>query len=530
MSSDAGPVEEPDAGSPSRTSFLFSRLPTGAKIFVILSAALLPLALIVVIAAFQTTRPADIENRSRLRLAAAESSRALSIELLGDVNALRSALRAIESDPEDAPTCARIRGIFAPATAAGAVFAIYDRSGTLRCGEAVPDAVAPEADGLHARIVEGRGLTLTVGVAKRSGRASLFFPLAFLAQASRPSGFTAPYEMRLVGADDAALHLHDSDLPLVGRRDRVLTDIGFDGVMLDMTSAAAPITSPAIVAMLLPVVMWVVASVIGWIVVDALLIRPLRRLQRGVGSYRPGTEFDPALLGTPPAQELRELGDTFASLSRTLVVHEQELAEGLNRQTKLTREVHHRVKNNLQVIASLISLHARSAADPGVIAAYATIQRRVDALAVVHRNHFAEMEVHRGLSLRSVIGELAANIRATAPDGSARMGITLELEPFLVNQDVAVAVAFLITEIVELAMTAQPVTQVRISLRASDSDDRAILRLSAPALIDGEALQALLQPRYGRILEGLSRQLRGKLHHDLLVGAFEIGIAVVGRD
>ena len=60
--------------------------------------------------------------------------------------------------------------------------------------------------------------------------------------------------------------------------------------------------------------------------------------------------------------------------------------------------------------------------------------------------------------------------------------------------------------------------------------DRAVLRISSPALIESDELRSLLATRYGRVIEGLSRQLRSKLHHDPLVGAFEIPIVVVGRD
>ena len=196
---------------------------------------------------------------------------------------------------------------------------------------------------------------------------------------------------------------------------------------------AAPITSSLVIAMLLPLLMWAAAAGIGWFVVDRLLIRPLRRLRSSVASFMPGEVIEPNALGSLPAQEIRELGETFRAISRTVALHEAGLAEGLVRQTKLTREVHHRVKNNLQVISSLINFHARGAPSPDATAAYASIQRRVDALAVVHRNHFAEMEENRGLNLEPVIGELAANIRATAPRSVARMGIILDIDPFLVN-------------------------------------------------------------------------------------------------
>jgi two-component sensor histidine kinase len=217
-------------------------------------------------------------------------------------------------------------------------------------------------------------------------------------------------------------------------------------------------------------------------------------------------------------------------ISRTVAAHEAGLAEGLVRQTRLTREVHHRVKNNLQVISSLINFHARGARSKEATAAYASIQRRVDALAVVHRHHFAELEENRGLSLRSVIGELASNIRATAPEGSSQLAIAIDIDPFLVNQDVAIAVAFLITEIVELAMTFNPTAQIRISVKPDENEARALLRVNSPALIDGDDLRKIVEERYGRVMEGLSRQLRSKLHHDPLVGAYEIAIAITGRD
>jgi hypothetical protein len=43
-------------------------------------------------------------------------------------------------------------------------------------------------------------------------------------------------------------------------------------------------------------------------------------------------------------------------------------------------------------------------------------------------------------------------------------------------------------------------------------------------------LKAALGQRYGRVMEGLSRQLRAPLHHDPLAGSYEIAVAVTGRD
>ncbi len=507
----------------------FAHLPTGAKAFAILSMALLPLALIGLIAVLQTTRATDEVQRAQLRIAAAESARRLAIELIGDTNALRSALNALAADPLDTPSCARVTGVFAPQYAEGTRFGIFDRTDKLLCGSTVDARGLMPAPGATAvAVADDRGLTLVLREADR-GSAVVFFPAMFLDQISRPGGELTDLGVRLVNdGQELTLRSLVSLGPLEVRR-QVSVPIGVGGLALEMEITSQPITSSVMVAMLLPLLMWAAAAAITWFAVDRLFIRPLRHLQGEIAAYRPGEVLRPAGLERVQAREIGELQQTFLALSRTVVDHEAGLAEGLVRQTKLTREVHHRVKNNLQVIASLINFHARGAVSPEAAAAYASIQRRVDALAVVHRNHFAEMEESRGLGLRSVIGELSANIRATAPDESNGLGITLEVTPFLVSQDTAVAVAFLLTEIIELALSCNPAPQIRISTRADAADaGRALLRVVSAALIESEALTDALTHRYGRVIEGLSRQLRSKLHHDPLIGAYEISILVNG--
>lgn len=515
----------------------FARLATGAKLFLILSAALLPLALIAMIATLKTTRVADAETRARLRLAASESTRALAIELIGDMTALRGASNALQTDLADMPSCARVRGVFAQQAGSGVAtsgtrFAITDRRGRLICGDILPPTAAISASGapVDAAIIPGRGLVLALPAERRGVTARAYFTQAFLTRVGAPSARNAAFGSVLVHDDDVLPLETVEDQQAFARVETMRTDIGVAGLQLATSIPSAPITSSLIIALLLPLLMWAAAASIGWFVVDRLLIRPLQRLRASVASFTPGELIDPGAASNLPAQEIRELGDTFRAISRTVALHEAGLAEGLIRQTRLTREVHHRVKNNLQVISSLINFHSRGAPSPDASAAYASIQRRVDALAVVHRNHFAEMEENRGLNLRPVMGELAANIRATAPPASHHMAITLDVDPFLVSQDVAVAIAFLTTEMIELATACDPVAQIRLSLKPGDVADRATLRLSSRALVDGDRLRELVTTRYGRVMEGLSRQLRSPLHHDPLAGVYEISIAIMGRE
>ncbi len=504
------------------------RMPTGAKVFLYLIAVLLPLALIALLTTLQSARNSDEEARARLQAAAEDSSNVLRDVLANHVGQLDDSLTTLEQDPRDAPACTRLAGTFA--AVASARFSITDRAGHVLCGQSlsVSGANVLQAGEVRAALAKD-GMTLRIG-GRRGGTAMAFYPVAALAAIAQPSGFVPEYGAALVrGNERLVLRSLGRSGPL-DRRERAPTSLKLDGLSLEMEMLTTPITSPLVVNTVVLVLMWLAAAGISWFVVDILLIRPLRRLRTSVGAYKPGEVIDLARYGAMPATEIRELGETFQEMSRTVQAHEADLAEGLVRQTKLTREVHHRVKNNLQVIASLINFHARSAKSAEASEAYASIQRRVDALAVVHRHHYAELEENRGLELRSVIGELAANIRATAPEEARGLGITLDISPLLVNQDVAIAIAFLITEIVELAMSCNPAAQIRISIKPIDEDPhRAILRVVSPALVENPTMEALVATRYGRIIGGLARQLRTSLHHDPLTGAYEASIAITGR-
>ncbi len=510
-----------------------ARLPTGTKLFLILSGALLPLALIALFATLQIPRTADQEARAQLRVAAAESARSIAIELIGDTTALRTALSALDQDAGNAPVCARVQGVFVQQRQAGVRFLIADRRGRVLCGQSFPAVTnglhAPAPGPVSARLVSD-GVVLEM--LSDSGRttAAVLFPAAFIARIAKPSGFPPPYAAALTLSGQ---RLAIADLPYRNtfeRRETLVTDLGLSGLALEMSVRSAPITSSLLIAMLLPIVMFLAAAGTGWFVVDRLLIRPLRDLRARVADYSAGDIIDPGVTRSLPAQEIRELGDTFRALSRTVALHEADLAAGLIRQTKLTREVHHRVKNNLQVIASLINFHARGAPTPEAADAYASIQRRVDALAVVHRNHHAEVEDSRGIPLRGMIGELAQSIRATAPPESAQLAITLDVTPFLVSQDTAMAVAFLVTEIVELAMTCDAAARIRISAREGESGDRGVVRVSSPALAESTCHADAIERRYGRVMQGLARQLRATLAHDGQLGAYEIVVPISGRE
>ena len=123
------------------------------------------------------------------------------------------------------------------------------------------------------------------------------------------------------------------------------------------------------------------------------------------------------------------------------------------------------------------------------------------------------MEENRGIALRPLISELAAELRASAPEAGRGLSIDLELDTVYTTQDVAVAVAFLITEIVEFAMLNCPDDPVEISLRRT-SDLTARLTLASRVLVPEEE-QKPEKVQFERIVGGLAKQLRSPLERKL---------------
>lgn len=494
---------------------------------IIITLALLPLGLIASLASVETARANRANRVFAAELLAGDSAERLTRYLDHATASLRDAARLGRAGCRRA--AADIDGVGGDARVA-----MFDAGGKLICASsaftpslpvrAVPAAALvtldPDANGLRLISATGVGWAMTI------------LPRAALARAAHPDAVDGNYDLRLTDSDGSAVVLSAMRTVMIGRSLVTRLPIAGGQVELALTVEAAPLSANEILLILLPPLMWVAAAAIGWLVVDRLILRPLAELQRAIehSRLRGGALVLPAI--TTPAQEIRDLGAAMTLANSTIARHEAELEDGLARQTKLTREVHHRVKNNLQVVASLLNIHARGARTPEAVAAYGAIQRRVEALALVHRSHYAELEVNRGLALRPLIGELVANLRASMPEDMTPPVASVDVALVSANQDVAVPVAFLITELVELAMFRQRGARIAISLvpDGEAAPGRARLSVRSAGLSCAAAPEDESYVRGLRVVDGLARQLRSPLNADREAGAFSVDILVMREE
>lgn len=266
------------------------------------------------------------------------------------------------------------------------------------------------------------------------------------------------------------------------------------------------------IGLALPTAMWLAALAIGWFIADRLLVQPLGRMRAAVDRYSAGDTSVRLSHGRFLSAEMTALARAFDRMADDSTAHDTAMLAALDEQRRLTREVHHRVKNNLQIVASLLSIQARDTTDAAVGRAYSAVQARVGALALVHRWMYDD-ESAKGVDLRALATDLCANLEQSiaASEGVAPR-LHCEVGRFAVAQDTAVPLAFLITELVTVAARATLPNRAEIKVSASATGGMASLKVGCPVFCD----DAMLDPKNPtvRIITGLARQMRAPLQHD----------------
>jgi two-component sensor histidine kinase len=223
----------------------------------------------------------------------------------------------------------------------------------------------------------------------------------------------------------------------------------------------------------------VLALVAGgiWFATDRLVVRWIDYLRRIAAAYARGHyTIRPALEEAP--SEFRTLGDTLNVMADAVQERDRSLRDAVSQKTMLIRETHHRVKNNMQIVMSLLSLQAGQLRDPAAQAALRQAQVRVNALALVHRI-LHELEDQDSVDLRRLIADLSQQIQEGF--GAERRDLKIELD--LISRRVAGDIAVPITLFTVEALTnafkhAFPPGrsgQIRISLQPAE---RGRLRLA----------------------------------------------------
>lgn len=194
---------------------------------------------------------------------------------------------------------------------------------------------------------------------------------------------------------------------------------------------------------------------------------------------------------------------------------EEKLMSALREKEVLLSEIHHRVKNNLQIIDSLIGMQTLQITQEKPLAILLDSQNRIRAMSIIHQMLYQSQDFSR-LDITSAVSSLVNNLAATFGMDNHHFDIALDVDDFYLPIDISVHLGLIINEMVSNAMKhAFPDGRegtISVHLKTSPSDDEATLTvedngIGLPDHLDMETTDSLGL----RLITALADQLDGEL-------------------
>ena len=209
---------------------------------------------------------------------------------------------------------------------------------------------------------------------------------------------------------------------------------------------------------------------------------------------------------------------TYQSICRDVTQRkqaEEALRKSLLEKETLLKEVHHRVKNNLQVISSLVSLQSLRIAHPAAKAAMKDMQNRVRAMALIHE-HLYRSEHLAGVDLAPYLRSLCQQLVRALAATPGSLELRLDLAPVRLGIDEAVPCGLLVNELVSNALKhAFPDGRdgvVRVELQVVEEGPSVRLRVADNGVGFPEAFDSTRSESLGlKLVSSLTQQLGGRL-------------------
>lgn len=261
----------------------------------------------------------------------------------------------------------------------------------------------------------------------------------------------------------------------------------------------------------LPIVMWVASLVVAFWALNRLAITHIGKLGRQMRHFALNRTLPRKPLGEQVPVEIVAMEQSFLAMAKSILHDEARLEDSLREKNILLKEVHHRVKNNLQLISSIMNMQIRQAPTEANKRVLQRLQDRILSLATVHKSLYQDNEMARvdaGILMR----EIVARSLDIGMEANAGIDVTEEYDSILVGPDDAAPLSLLTSEAVTNALKYVPRggkerAKIVVSLKRTDTE-RAVLRVLNTA---GGAPPEAGTGLGSKLITAFTRQLNGTL-------------------
>ncbi|MBY5971938.1 sensor histidine kinase [Ferrimonas balearica] len=197
---------------------------------------------------------------------------------------------------------------------------------------------------------------------------------------------------------------------------------------------------------LFPLLMWLASAVVGLVAIDRMAGRHIRQLSRRMRRFERVRTFEGQRTMRYAADELKNMEEDFILMAETILHDQAELENAVRQRNVLLKEVHHRVKNNLQLISSIMNMNIRRAHSPETKAILARLQDRVLAMASIHRN-LHQVESQGQVNVGKLVREVANQTLQASASGGHRIRVKYDVADVILYPDQAVPLSLLASEL-----------------------------------------------------------------------------------
>ena len=261
-------------------------------------------------------------------------------------------------------------------------------------------------------------------------------------------------------------------------------------------------------SLLLPLAAWLTAFAAVMLVSERVVVRWLDYLERVAAIYARGRfSVRPVQAANAPS-EIRVLAKTLDELAETITTRDRLLNDSLSEKDALMREIHHRVKNNLQIISSLLSMQQRALTDAPARAALSDTRQRISALALIYRTLYQSEDIRRA-DARDFLTELVGQLVSSEAGRGPVVTSSVKADSLIIDPDKLAPLALWLVEAVTNAQKhAFAGRGGDLQVRLTVDGDTSVLEVQD----DGPgAEEAKVRAGVGRTLMGaFARQLRGE--------------------
>jgi two-component sensor histidine kinase len=193
---------------------------------------------------------------------------------------------------------------------------------------------------------------------------------------------------------------------------------------------------------------------------------------------------------------------------------EVELRRSLAEKELLLREVHHRVKNNLQVISSLLDLQSRGIADPLSLERFQESQDRIRSMVIIH-DQLHRTDDLESVDLRAYVELLVQHLADAHVDPPGRVRLRTRLDELRIDLDRALACGLIVNELVTNALKhafpEKATGQVTVTCRARPGGQVVLEVCDDGRGFAGDPAGEVATSLGLSLVSTLTRQLRGRL-------------------